>query len=281
MTPAWIVLIKLGVTTKISLLLSHMKFICGLFLVFSLFAYEQSYAGCSRIFVVGTNTDAVAKKNSDINLLSTTLLSEIKKRVDCVYTERTLPFTKGIEDLRNNRIDLFAFVMLSPEWEQAGYPINIYSVNRILLVDKKFYKPDWTADDYLKSPKIKFSAISTGMFYLKNEIAKLEAEKRVIYDPFPDTAMELFIHGKVNATLTSPTFYHRYIRQYPLMDMSYAVPDKFHPIKLSLMISKKRVTPAEEKIFTQAIESMRKDGTLKKIILRFVPEEDFKNYYTF
>src|SRR5215469_9408190 len=180
--------------------------------LFLLLAPVLGHADCNRIFVVGTNTDAVAKVRVGINAISIELFGEIKKRVNCVYNERTLSFTKGLEELRNNRIDIFAFAFRAPEWTAVTNSEVLYSVSRILLVNKSFYKKDATVSDYIKNPKIKFGVVSGGMFFTnKDELDLLEKEKRAVYDPFPDGVIELLTQGKIQAVFTSPTFYRRYL----------------------------------------------------------------------
>lgn len=242
----------------------------------------HSKADCNRVFFVGTNTDAVAKIRVGINAISIDLFSEIKNRVPCVYNERTLSFTKALEELRNNRIDLFAFAFQAPEWTPVTNSEVIYSVTRILLVNKKVFKKGATIKDYIKNPKIKFGVVSGGMFFTnKDELSFLEKEKRAIYDPFPDGVIELLTQGKVQAVFTSPTFYRRYLTQFKLKELSEAIPDKDNTLDLTLFFSKKRVTQEEQKIFAKAIQSMRSDGTVRKILLKYIPEEDLKKFYKF
>ncbi|QDK37576.1 ABC transporter substrate-binding protein [Bdellovibrio sp. NC01] len=257
--------------------------IVHLFIVIAfLIAPFAGHADCSRIFVVGTNTDAVAKKRAGINAISIELFSEIKKRVNCVYNERTLSFTKALEELRNNRIDIFAFAFKAPEWTAVTNSEVLYSVSRILLVSKGVYKKEFTISDYIKNPKIKFGVVSGGMFFTnKDELDLLEKEKRAVYDPFPDGVIELLTQRKVQAVFTSPTFYRRYVKQFKLAELTEAIPDKNNNLDLTLFFSKTRVKPEEQKIFADAIKSMRKDGFIRKTLLKYVLEDDVNKYYTF
>jgi polar amino acid transport system substrate-binding protein len=237
-------------------------------------------AVCKRAYVVGLNVAAVAKKKAGISALSSEIFNEIKRRVGCIYNEKPLSFTRALEDLRNHRIDMYAFAFANPEWATHAKSESIYKVERMLLVQKKIYNKDLTVEDYLHNPKLKFAVISGGIFFTKTtEIARLEKENRAVFDPFPDGALELFRQGKVEAVFTSPTYYRRYEKEFDLASFSKLVNDPATKLDLCLFFSNNRVSVKEQESFAKAIEGMRRDGTLKKILIKYVGEDDFEKYY--
>ncbi|MDG0815759.1 transporter substrate-binding domain-containing protein [Bdellovibrio svalbardensis] len=261
-----------------------MKTILSKILFFCLLTANPLHAKalCNRVYSVGTNTDAVSKDKAGANLISIEIFNELKKRLDCVYNERVISFSRAAEDLRNNRIDIFAFSFTNESWSKFATSIPIYSVNRLLLVQNKFYKPGAKVADYLKDSKVNFAMLSGGSFFSSSvEIAALQKAHRATFVAFPDGVMDLLSKGKVQAAFTSPIFLRRYAIQYKIKEKTMVVADDSKRLELAIFFSKKRMKPLELKMFEKVIQDMKTDGTLKKIILKYVPEEDFNSYYHF
>ena len=241
-----------------------------------------SSANCGREFKVGTSAGIIVKQNEGVNDLADMLWSEIKKRTDCTFSERPLSLTKALDEINNHRIDIVAFAFKDSKWEQSADFQSIYSVDRILLIAKKFYKPQLSVSDYLKNSEIVFGTTSGGMLYMKNEeLTQLDKAKRVKFDPFPDGVLQLLAQNKVQAAFVTPAVYRRYLKPFNLGKVVEPVGDPENSLSLSLYFSKKRVSAKEQAIFLTAIKQIQQDGTLRKILLRFVTEEDLKKYYHF
>jgi len=259
-----------------------MKFLIKRFLItfFILTCSLHAEALCNRVFLVGTNTDSVDRSKEGVNRVSIDILDEIQRRMDCVYSEKNISFTRAAEELRFNRIDIFAFAFTNPEWVTFSQHIPIYSVSRLLLIDKKYYQKNLKVSDYISNPAIKFGSLSGGSFFFHgDELEHLKKVDRVIYNTFPDGLIELLAQGKLQAVFTSPIFLSRFKKQYKLENKAAVVIDSNVKLELSIFFSKKRVSEKEIQVFTKAVEGMKKDGTLKKIILKYVPQEDFDKFY--
>lgn len=257
------------------------KLLLKFLIALPLFIYGiEASALCDRIFLVGSNTDSINRTKEGVNRISIDILKEIKMRTNCVYTERLISFARAAEELRFNRIDIFAFAFSNPEWESFSRQLPIYSVSRLLLIDKKHYHKKLTIPDYLKNPKIKFGSLSGGSFFFQpEELEPLIKAKRVVFDSFPDGLIDLFEEGKLNAVFTSPVFLNRFKKQYKIDEKAMVLIDPKVKLEVSLFLSKKRVSDKEVQIFANAIKNMKKDGTLKKIILKYISQEDFDRFY--
>jgi ABC-type amino acid transport substrate-binding protein len=49
-------------------------------------------------------------------------------------------------------------------------------------------------------------------------------------------------------------------------------------VPVGLFVSKKRINAEEGKRIKEAIEGMRSDGTLRKILLKYIEPEDLQDY---
>jgi ABC-type amino acid transport substrate-binding protein len=254
--------------------------LCLLLLSFLSFVASPAWSKCDRTFTLGFNGPAVSKDKIKIETISTSILSELKNRVGCNFEQINLPSNKGREELRFNRIDLFGIAFANETDKNFSYPITIYSAKRMLLVNKSVYVPGAKVEDYLRNPKIKFGAISGGMLILQKELQPLQKENRVLFDPFPDGVLQLLYTEKVQAAFMTNTFLRLHEKQFPVKSKVEMIFDGTKA-DLSLFISKRRVTKSERELFQKAINEMRKDGTLRRILLKYITEDDLKNYYVF
>lgn len=234
---------------------------------------------CKRTFIIGLNAEAVAKDKVGIEKIAADLFSEIQKRVPCAYDERNVSFNRAAEDLRKRRIDLYAFAFSIPEFQEFSEPLILYSATRILIVKKDFYQAKFTPPDYIKNPQLRFGAISGGKFFTSDdEIALLQKQDRIFFDPFPDGLFKLFDQGKIQAFFISPTYYNLYAERSSLSEKAQIVTDQ-ETLDLALFLSKSRMTDSEKSLFRKAVQAMKSDGTVKKILLKYLPPSEFEKYY--
>ncbi|KYG63845.1 hypothetical protein AZI86_13585 [Bdellovibrio bacteriovorus] len=261
---------------------SHLIPILAAVILFSSQSFAQSKSSsknCHRNFIIGLNAEVVSRDKVGVEKISADLLSEIKKRVPCSFDERNISFTRASEDLRMRRIDMYAFAFSIPEFLEFSDPVLLYSVNRLLVVKKDFYKEGASAEDYLKNPKLRLGAISGGRFFTSDkEIELLQKQDRISFDPFPDGMFKLFEQGKIQAFFISPTYYNLYAQKYSLKEKTRVIADK-STLDLALFLSKTRMSESEKSLFRNAIKSMRTDGSIKKILLKYLPPSEVEKYY--
>lgn len=241
-----------------------------------------SPAVCSRNYVVGTNLQVVAKNQPYIADISSSLLAEIKRQLPCNYQEKALSFTKAAEELKARRLDLYAFAFVTDDWKAFTDHDVLYSVQRLLLIKKKFYKPKTEASDYLLNPKISFGVISGGTFFTTSpEIRFLEQTKRSVFAPYPDDLLRKVELGEVDAAFTSATYFAGYKNKANLLTQVQVIPDNKQRLNLALFYAKDRLNKFERQMFKEAVEKMRKEGRIREILKKHIPEQDLERYYSF
>lgn len=251
------------------------------FFLFTTFMASPAFARteCARVFTLGFNGPAISKDKARIETLSTTLMTEIQKRMGCTFHQKDMPTTRGKEELRLHRIDFFAFSFVNADTTQYADPIPLYAVERILLVDKKVYKKEYTVSDYIQNPKITFAILSGGMLINNDkELKILQKGNRVVFDPFPDGILHLIVDGKAQAAFITNTFLKIHEKKHPVRAKSEMVIDGTK-VDLALLLSKKRVSPLEKAALQTAIASMRRDGTIRRILLQYVTADELAKYY--
>lgn len=254
----------------------------GFVLLFLLLPYGAQAEVCYRNYFTGRNVSAVARTSQDLSEISTQFFALIKKKIPCTYNEQNLSFQKALKEFENYRLDLFAFAPINEVWLRYADPVVLYTTDRLLLINRKFYKKGLAPQDYLKNPKIRFIGIAGGHFYLNpNEVAQLEKQKRLIYDTFPDGVIERFSLGQADAAFTSPTYWNRHRQQFKLSEMSEMIRDSENQLPIALFISKKRLSEAEKTLFKKSVEELRKEGAFRKVLQKYVSDEDLNTFYHF
>lgn len=263
--------------------MNGIKILC--FVVVVIAALQVSASDiCKRNFTLGVGEDQLRQKTGQKAVvgLATEFVKEIKDRVDCIYTDVPTSPERAITELKNFRLDLYAFAFSNERFKDFADQEVIYSTNRILLVDKKNYKPSLKIQDYLKNPKIKFSAISGSAYlYGTEEIKALADQNRMSYNSQMNGSVDSLVRKKVQATFISPAFLKQQIERTNLLKDAVAIPDPNYRLHIVLLISKKRVSFKERQQFAKAIADMRQEGVIEKILLHYVSTEDLKAYYKF
>lgn len=250
-------------------------------LAISSFAIADKAKVCDRHYVLGVNTQVIAKDQPPITGIIQDLVTELKTRVPCSYREQALALNKAGEELKANRIDFYAFIFPNEEWNSFADILILYSVERLLLVDKKFFSPKSNVTDYLRQKELKFALTSGPFLTLKQEVEPLAKSKRAFYVPFPDDILEALIQGKANAGFTSAAYYFTHKNRALLQQRFELVRDPGHPLlPLGLYMSKGRVSPEDRKKFEQAIQDMRAEGAIHRILRKYVPQDILEKYYS-
>ncbi|MBO9665349.1 MAG: transporter substrate-binding domain-containing protein [Bdellovibrio sp.] len=248
----------------------------------SLSLTSTASALCNRVYVWGLATNSITEKEKTISIsqLASALSNEIKKRMDCIFTDIPMTFEKVPKEFRNHRIDGFAFTFVHSSLTENADTLVLYRTQRILLLAKKYYRPGITVSQYLHDKSLRFAAVTGGrLFFLPEEIDYLRKQKRLIENPFPDDVAGLVANGKAQATITSPSYLTRYHKDNLFQDKLVEIPDPDGFLDIALFLSKKRINAAEKAKFIEVIDQMKKDGTIKKVLLNYVSEDYFNKYY--
>lgn len=250
-------------------------------LLISLPAFAAGKASCNKHYLLGVNTQFVAKNQPSIPGVVRDLIDEIKRRVPCTYQELPLSFNKAAEELKARRIDFYAFAYKVDDWMTFADIEVLYSVERLLLVEKKFYSKQLTVADYLKKKDLSFVTISGGTFFTSNdELDILIKDKRAVYVPYPDNILDALIQGKARAAFTSATYFSTHKNRALLEQRYEIVRDPDYPMPLGLYMAKGRVHPEDRKKFQKALKEMRDDGTIHRILKKYIPQDILEKYYS-
>lgn len=231
---------------------------------------------CERKFVVGLNDFApfAYRENGKLQGLAHDLVAELKVRTHCVFQENEISRPTAVEDLKRGKLDVVAFVIKSAELDRSGTFIPFFKTTRELTVLKSNWSPERKISDYVKDEKVKFAhLIGTEIVVSTAEDKKLMASSRFVGVPVPESAFQLLTKGRVQAILFSSFMTDYYVKKLDLVDKVVRIPES-NIVEVGIYTSKRRVTSDEDRKFSEAAEAMKKDGTLLKILTKYMGEKE-------
>ncbi|WII70655.1 transporter substrate-binding domain-containing protein [Bdellovibrio sp. 22V] len=253
-----------------------------IFFCWSLGFLPQVYAkNCERRFRISINNQPPVyfASSQGAKGLSVELLREVESRLNCPFHLEPVDIPRAYEDFKSYRSDMYAFSGPDLNWEKYGNYIPLYKAARLLIVSKSVYVPGKKILGYLKDPKIKFVDHTGGrFFYLPHETLELEEQGRLVRRPSPALIYDYLINGKAQASFSSPTFQKYYSETKKFGDKIVAIRDPESRFEIGMYTSKKRVSAVEVEKIKKIVRQMQEDGTLRKIVSRYVQPEDLVYY---
>lgn len=102
---------------------------------------------------------------------------------------------------------------------------------------------------------------------------------RLIAFPNPGTAYKQFVADRIQAMFSTPIILSHYQKEIPeLTTKTVAIPDPSHPLTMGFYLSSRRISKSEADKIRKVIREMKQDGTLRKIVSRYVDSEDMIYY---
>ncbi|HEX7675367.1 MAG TPA: ABC transporter substrate-binding protein [Bdellovibrio sp.] len=257
------------------------KVLAVLVLFFSLSSFAQ-VEKCVRIFRVSSNDYAplffLTKDNKPAGY-SHDLFEELKNRIGCDFVLEAVPAPRAINDFSNYRTDIAGLSPHVAMLDQWGEYVPLYKTARILVINKKFYDPKKTIEDYLRSKSMTFAdQIGGSFFYQPAELDLLRKSNRLIEAPNPISSYRFIKANRIQGFFSSPVL-HRYFLRGPVKaPQMQTLRDPSHKLEVGIYLSKKKLTKLEHDKIIEAIKAMKQDGTLKKLLLPYLDKEDVPYY---
>ncbi len=234
---------------------------------------------CGRRFRVDVNSYAplhFVSNYNEVQGLAHEVVLELAKRTGCVFVQDPVDRPRMADDFKKWRTDFVALVGPTATMLESGDFIPLYRVGRKLIVASAFYDSKKKLEDYLNDSSVKF-ATQIGMRYF---LSRLEEEKllksgRLLSVPDPFSAYKLMSSGRIQAFFTSPVVHAYQMKHMPGFDRHHvAIADLDKKSDIGVFVSKKRINSKEQLMVREAIRSMQKDGSLEKIMNKYVSAED-------
>ena len=214
------------------------------------------------------------------------IINEISKRTNIKFSHTEKPRARIWREMLDGRLAITMAGIPSPERNKAAWFYQ-YAAQRNHAIFLKGKEKNYSSfEDFAKNPETRIAVVrgfNHGPFYDKI-IAKLKKTKRVDEVAQMDTLfMMLKKNERIDLILSSPVFYALHLKNFELEDgVVIKNWDRARePNPASIVLSKKLVSETDRRKIEVALEEIKNDGTLKKIIRKYMSEKETLNALSF
>jgi polar amino acid transport system substrate-binding protein len=231
-------------------------------------------AACARDYT-GYNTaqlgyDAFRDVNNELVGVSVDFYNELARRTGCKINIEEIPPARLDAMNRDDRVPILALAANRHRPNRSFIPVIAMTTDLIIRRDLKVTNTT-VAHDTAAVVFGKISGLTYGQWG-NNFLDSLPAD-RVDLSPSVDILYRKLAAGRIGATYGFSIMYLRNIDEYGLRDSVVVVPVKEVPRAVAgVVLSETQVAPEDLKRFQAAIIAMRDDGTVLRILSRWVGE---------
>ena len=206
------------------------------------------------------------------------LAEELEKRTGCQVVKYITSLPKALDNMTHFRSDLFLIVGYSPKVKFQSFHL-LYKTRKEFIVRKSKYIENFSLSDYVNKSKIVFGIYQgTQTFLTATDENKLINQRRARSASNPEAMYALFQKGKVDILFTEPNINTYTINKYNLKDQVMRVMIPGQHIDVGYYLSDKRLRPVERELIVSTMNSIVKEGLVKKIMSKYVPVEEYEKY---
>ena len=213
--------------------------------------------------------------------LDADFVEELKKRSPCDFEVKVVPRARIWKEIETGGFDMTTsgietaerakFAYFHPYLRQKNYAVlslkltpNIASPEDFLLKDQKLqwgvvrsFKHGKEADDFLE---------------------KLRLQLRVIEATDSDQLLKMLQGDRIAGIFALPIVFRHKLVEYNLENKVKVLDwdKKENGIEHGLVLSKKSFSPEQAKAWGELINKMHRDGTIEKLLLKYLPESEAK-----
>ncbi len=213
------------------------------------------------------------------------IITEVSKRTGYFFEPVVLARARIWSDLKNGKLDMSVSGIQNEERDTFAWFVHYMIIKNYAVLRKADIKNIKNAEDFIVQGHLLFGAVTAFKHGLMQDrwLDILRTQNRVEYSQSADAIFKKIRDGRVNAVFSQPPVYNKYLKD--LMMENIVVIQDWTPeengIKHGLILSKKVFTESDAVFFRKIISDMKNDGTLRRIYLRYLPENIVKKMLDF
>ena len=222
----------------------------------------------------------IQEKNAGINI---DIINELKKRTGCKINAVIYPRARIWAELKMGAVDIGTNGVKINDRDQFVY-FSHYSKSKNLVVLRKDIK-ERNLKSFLNNKMLFFGSLrglGNASKSLHNFEIQMSKQNRIEESSEYKTLFLKLEKNHIQGFFSSYTNIKRYSKEIKGIENKYTIVDWIpneSDYLLDLMLSKKVFTEKEFKKWDHVMQSMNKDGTLKKIFLKYFTEGEYKKYF--
>lgn len=206
-------------------------------------------------------------------------VDELQARSKCRFETEVMPRARVWKELEEGRLDMTTSVLPTAERGQTLWLINYFQLRNYLILSKAQAGQFKSLDDFLAAPKnIVFGQVRGYQHgaALDAWISKLAAQERVHSVNKTEVLYKLLQLERISAIAGAPMIYKAKLQEYELNDkvviVDWGGPSASSPRGLGL--SKRSFSEVQVREWQTIIESMQRDGTMRRLIGKYLDAKE-------
>jgi len=206
------------------------------------------------------------------------IIQEFRKRTGCKFVAQEMSFARIMADLASNELDVSLSGIWSKERERTLWMIPSIASKNYAVIGAGAGSSVRNAQDFLNNSKLQFGVVRgyTHGKELDKWLNKMRQSGRVEESANVDILFEKLKEGRIDGMFSFPFVYRKAISDLKLENkvfiQDWSPEDK--GIIGCTMLNKSRFSEIESKRWNALIQQMHEDGTLKRIFIRYVTEDE-------
>lgn len=209
------------------------------------------------------------------------LIDELAQRSQCQFTMSTLPRAQIWLELSSGQTMLSVSAIKTPEREIFAYfSVPYIRLKNMAVLPKAIAEKYPNFNAFLANPTLRWGVVTS---YRHGEaqdalINQLRAQSRVDEAKDSEQLFQWLRDGQIHGAFAQATAYNFYFRR--LQFNQSAVARDWLPsdrgVEARLVFSKKHFSAADVQQWNTLLLSMRQDGSLQRILARYLPQSELK-----
>jgi polar amino acid transport system substrate-binding protein len=234
--------------------------------------------GCQPLRV-GMSTLGVAyfRQDGQPRGVDVDLMREVGRRLGCGFEIVEMNRARIYQSLeRGEIIDLATAASRTPERDQYAEFVPIGKTRDYLLVHKRLAKPGFDLNQFVATPELRMGALAKSNYssFINARLAVLSLQGRVEVTVLAESLIPRLIAGRYDGLIVTPAYFIAALNELPGgVDLRALPIPEGEPYQWGVYMSRRTLDEGRRQRIREALESIRRDGTLLKIHRQYYPEE--------
>ncbi len=206
------------------------------------------------------------------------IFEELVKRSGCRFDTKVIVRARIWADLASGDLDMSVSGIQTPERDKFAWFAPYLTMKNYAIVDVDVARKVRQSSDFLAQPTLQFGVVRAFKHgdHQDRWLETLRAAGRVQESPDVETLFRKLKERRVDAIFSQPPTYRKKIADLGMESRIQA--QDWTPgekgVPHGLILAKSRFNEKDAEQWRALIETMRKDGTLKKIFSRYLAEDE-------
>lgn len=213
------------------------------------------------------------------------VVDELTKRTGCTFKTQVLPRARIWRDLKGGNLDMTVAAVQNPERDSYAWFVPYLAAKNYALLRTTTASAVRSAGDFLNQNELQFGVVRG----FKHEetldiwLERMRKSQRVQESTEVELLFRKLKMGRIDGIFSQPYVYRKFIKEMK-MEGNVVIQDwapKEKGVVGNIMFSKRHFSKDDAARWQTVMHGLRADGTLKRIFMRYMPEEDVKNLLNF